>query len=167
MIAAQTRRAIVVAAAVIHLAIAAAFSTHWATERILPGLIDRPLKLYGAYSGATTHFNFFAPDVSTQARAQFILSRGGVETRRAELLTESGEANQRLAMMFTYYGVAEARPFLVRSWAIHMLNRHPEADSVEVRVEVLEIPKLAEIKAGKAPRWVEVERTVLKRDEIS
>ena len=61
----------------------------------------------------------------------------------------------------------EARPFLARAWAVHMLNRHPEAESVEVRVEVLDIPTLSELKAGKASRWVEIDRTRLARREIS
>jgi hypothetical protein len=136
-------------------------------ERFLPALVDRPLKLYGAYTGAQTHFNFFAPAVSTQARAQFVLRRADGSEARDELITGNFEANQRLAMMFTFYGVVEARPFLARSWAVHMLNRHPEAESVEVRVEVLEIPTLAELKAGKASRWVEIDRMSLARRDIS
>ena len=161
------RRRLAVAAAAIHLSIAAFFSTHWPAERILPGLLERPLKLYGLYTGAQTHFNFFAPAVATQARAQFVLHRPDGTTARAELLTPSAEANQRLAMMFTFYGVPEARPFLARAWAVHMLARHPEATAVEVRVEVLDIPALPDVKAGKPARWVEIDRTRLRRDEIS
>jgi hypothetical protein len=160
------RRNGVVAAAAVHLSIAAFFSTHWPVERVLPAILDRPLKLYGAYTGAQTHFNFFAPAVSTQARAQFILVNADGTTTRDELLTGNAEANQRLAMMFTFYGVAEARPFLARAWAVHMLERHPQAQSVEVRVEILDIPTLAELKAGKSSRWIEVDRTRVQRDEI-
>jgi hypothetical protein len=160
-------RKLAIAAAAVHLGIAAFFSTHWQVERVLPAVIDRPLKLYGAYTGAQTHFNFFAPAVSTQARARFTLTRPDGTQARDVLDTGSLEANQRLAMMFTFYGVPEARPFLARAWAVHMLNRHPEAESVEVSVEVLEIPTLAELRSGKASRWIEIDRTRLARREIS
>jgi len=160
-------RRLATAAAAIHLGVAAFFSTHWPVEGYLPAVIERPLKLYGTYTGAQTHFNFFAPTVSTQARAQFVLTKPDGSQVRDELLTTNFEANQRLAMMFTFYGVAEVRPFLARSWAVHMLNRHPEADSVEVRVEALDIPTLAEIKSGKAARWVEIDRSKVTRREIS
>jgi hypothetical protein len=160
-------RRLAIAAAAIHLSIAAFFSTHWEVERFLPAVIDRPLKLYGQYTGAQTHFNFFAPTVSTQARARFVLTRPDGSEARDELVTGNSEANQRIAMMFTFYGVAELRPFLARAWAVHMLTRHPDADSVEVLVELLEIPTLAELKAGKASRWVEIDRTRLARRDLS
>jgi hypothetical protein len=160
-------RRIVVAAAAIHLSMAAFFSTHWQVDRFLPAFLDRPLKIYGAYTGARTHFNFFAPTVSTQARAQFVLARADGTTYRDSLATGSGEADQRVAMMFTYYGVAEARPFLARSWAVHMLNRHPDAVAVDVSVEVLEIPTLAEIKQGRTSRWIQIDHLRLRRDEIA
>ena len=160
-------RRIAVAAAAIHLGIAALFSTHWPVERHLPAPIDRPLKLYGTYTGAQTHFNFFAPGVSTQARAQFVLTRADGSQSRDVLVTGNFEANQRLAMMFTFYGVQEARPFLARAWAVHMLNRHPEAQSVDVSVEVLDIPTLAELRSGKTSRWIEIDHTRLTRREIS
>ena len=158
---------IAIAAAAIHLSIAAFFSTHWPVERILPDFLERPLKLYGLYTGAQTRFNFFAPAVATQARARFILHGRDGTTRTDELLTPSAEANQRLAMMFTFYGVPQTRPFLARAWAVHMLTRHPEAVAVEVSVEALDIPALPQVKAGRAARWIEVDRTVLRRDEIS
>jgi hypothetical protein len=163
----ETWRRIVIGAAAIHLSIAAFFSTHWEVDRFIPTLVERPLKVYGAYTGARTHFNFFAPAVSTQARARFVLARRDGSTYEDTLTTSSAEANQRIAMMFTYYGVAEARPFLSRSWAVYMLGRHPDAVAVDVTVEVLEIPTLADIKAGKASRWVVIDRMRLTRDEIA
>lgn len=160
-------RKLAIAAATIHLGIAALFSTHWAVDKSLPGWIDRPVKLYGAYTGARTHFNFFAPAVSTQARARFVLERADGRVVTDDLSTGNLEADQRIAMMFTFYGVAEIRPFLSRALAVYMLDRHPEAVAVEVRVEALDIPTLPGLKAGKASRWVEIDRTKLTRREIS
>jgi hypothetical protein len=161
-----TRRVAIIAAA-IHLLIAAFFSTHWPVERLLPDFLERPLKLYGLYTGAQTHFNFFAPAVATQARARFVLHGRDGLTRTAELPTPSAEANQRIAMMFTFYGVPETRPFLARAWGIYMLTLHPDAVAVEVIVEALDIPPLREVRAGRPARWIEVDRAVLRRDEIS
>jgi hypothetical protein len=69
-------------------------------------------------------------------------------------------------MMFTFYSVAEARPFLTRALGVHMLDRHPDAQAVDVRVEALDIPTLAELRAGKSSHWVEIDRLRLRRDEI-
>ena len=161
------RRAVMVAAGV-HLAIAAFFSTHWPTERLLPPVLERPLSLYGKYSGAETHFNFFAPNVSTQARAYFVLTRRDGSSWTERLDAGGVEANQRLAMMFTYYGVPETRAVFARSWAVYMLEHHPEAVAVEVHVEILEIPTLDELRLkNAAARWVDVDRLRLRRDEIS
>jgi len=81
------------------------------------------------------------------------------------LNTDNFEANQRLAMMFTFYGNPQSRAVLARSWAWYFIAQHPQADSVEVRVEHLEIPTIAQLKEGRTAAWVEVERTVLRREE--
>jgi len=156
-----------VAAAAVHLVIAALFSTHVRVENFIPWAIERPLQLYGGYTGAATRFNFFAPSVPTQPRVQFTLKGREGATRTVDLLTPSNEANQRVATMLSLYELASLRPLLVRSWAVYVLTRHPEAESVEVRVEVLDIPTIAQARAGRKPAWVEAERTVVRRDEIS
>jgi hypothetical protein len=158
------RREIFVAAGAVHLMIAALFSTHVQVEKYLPAAIERPLRIYGGYTGADTHFNFFAPGVPTQPRVHFVLANRDGSTRTAGLLTASAEVNQRLANMFSIYELAAARALVVRSWALYVLARNPEAQSAEVRVEILDIPTIAEAKEGKRARWVEVERTVVRRD---
>lgn len=160
------RREIFTAAAAVHLTIAALFSTHVRPDRFLPAAIERPLRLYGEYTGAVTHFNFFAPDVPTEARVTFLLAMADGRTREERLATTSAEANQRIAAMVPAYGMPAVRPLLVRSWAVYMLTRYPEAVSVEVRVSVLDLPTLREAAAGKAAAWIDVERTVVRRDEL-
>ena len=155
------------AAAAVHLVIAALFSTHVRVENLMPWVIARPLELYGGYTGAATRFNFFAPAVPTQPRVTFTL-RGRDGTMRAvELLTPSNEANQRISTMLTLYELAALRPLVVRSWAVYALTRYPQAQSVEVRVEILDIPTIAQARAGRVASWVEAERMVVRRDEIS
>jgi hypothetical protein len=159
------RREIYAGAAAIHLVIAALFSTHVQVEKYVPEAIERPLRIYGGYTGADTHFNFFAPAVPTQPRVHFVLTGRDGSQRTVDLMTPSAEVNQRLANMLSIYELAAARPLVVRSWALYVLARHPEAQSAEVRVEILDIPTIAQAHAGKRPAWVEVERTVVRRDE--
>jgi hypothetical protein len=155
------------AAAGIHLVIAALFSTHVRVESFIPWVIEHPLQLYGGYSGAATRFNFFAPSVPTQPRVLFTLRGRDASTRTVELLTASNEANQRIATMFSLYELVSLRPLVLRSWAVYVLTRYPDAESVEVRVEIFDIPTMAEARAGRKGGWVESERLVLRRDEIS
>ena len=124
------------------------------------------MRRYGLYTGARAHFNFFAPAVPTQYRAQFVLMLRDGRTREATITTESGEANQRLATMFNAYQVAPAREGLVRSWAAFLLSRNPDAVAIETRVAYYEIPTVAEARAGKRAGWVELERMALRREDF-
>jgi hypothetical protein len=160
-------RTIFVAAAGIHLVIAALFSTHVPVEKYIPAAVERPLRIYGSYTGAHTRFNFFAPTVPSQARVHFVLVNAQGMAREVALSTASADANQRLATMFGSYEMAHLRPFLVRAWAAYVASIHPDAQSIEVRVEILDLPTLAEAKAGKMASWVEVEKTKFRRDEVS
>jgi hypothetical protein len=162
----RIRREIVIAAASVHLAVAALFSTHVRVELLLPGAIEQPLRVYGNYSGASTHFNFFAPAVPTQPRVTFVLAMRDGTSRTVDLATPSAEVNQRFANMFGSYELADLRPFLVRAWAVYELGLYPDAQAVDVRVEVLDLPTLAQAQAGRKPSWVEVERTVVRREEL-
>ena len=160
-------RTIFVAAAGIHLVIAALFSTHVRVENYIPAALERPLRIYGSYTGAHTRFNFFAPTVPSQARVNFVLVNAQGQAREVGLSTASADANQRLATMFAFYEMPHLRPFLVRAWAAYVASLHPDAQSIEVRVEILDIPTLAEARAGKMASWVEVEKTMFRRDEVS
>lgn len=142
------------------------YSTHVLVEYHLPPAIERVLRSYGAYTGTSAHFNFFAPTVATQYRAQFLLTTQDGRTRPADIRTDSGEVNQRLALMVNAYQIPEARPYLVRSWTVFLLERHPDAASVETRVAILDIPRIAEARSGKRATWVELERTVTQRGDV-
>lgn len=155
------------AAAAIHLAIAALYAPHIPAEHFLPRWIDRPLAIYGGFSGVHTHFDFFAPTVSTQARVEFHLTGGDGSIRHVRLATPSGEVNNRIALMLTHYAYPSEREKLLRAWGEFMLRIHPQVVAVETRIEVLEIPALREVAAGKAsPRWTEIGRAVVRSGGI-
>ena len=167
MIARSTRRRIIVAAAAAHLAIAALFSTHVFVEEMLPGALERFLRVYGDYTGAHSHFNFFAPSITPQFRARFVASTAGGRTRDLEIGSANGEVSFRLATMFNALQLPDASPALVRSWAAYLLARNPDVDSIEVVIEVLNIPRMAELRSGARASWVELARAKVRRENAA
>lgn len=153
------KRKVLAAAAAIHLALAALFAPHIPLEAHLPPALDRVIAYYGAFSGVHTHFDFFAPAVSTQARLEFRLHGADGSLRVARLATADREANNRIASMLTQYGFAGEREALLRSWGRYALRLYPDAVAVEPRLEVLALPALREAAAGERPRWMELART--------
>jgi hypothetical protein len=145
-------------AAGVHLFIALIYSTFLPVEHFIPAAIERPLRVYGGYSGAATHFDFFAPAVVSQVRVQFKLGAPDGSVRLYEVTSPSTEVNQRLAAMFNYYLRPTVRPLLLTSWSRYVLDKHPEAQWVQTRVEWLDIPTLAQLKEGRAASWVEIGR---------
>jgi hypothetical protein len=160
------KRKVVAAAAAIHLALAAIYAVHLPAETIVPRDLDRAAAFYGSFSGVRNHFDFFAPSVSTQARAEFRVVGADGAVRHVRLATPSGEANNRIALMLTYYSYPSERERLLRAWGQYVLRLYPEAVAVESRIEALEIPTLAELAAGgAAPRWVELGRLTVRKGE--
>ena len=160
-------RKVLVALAAIHLLLAAVYAPHIPAELVVPRALDRAVGLYGSFSGVRNHFDFFAPSVSTQARAVFrVIARDG-SSRTVQLATPSAEANNRIALMLTYYSYPDARESLLRAWGGYVLGLHPEAVAVESRIEALHIPTLGEIGKGASAeaRWVELGRLTVRKGE--
>ena len=160
----ETKRLAIRWAAGVHLFIALLYSSHLQVEHFIPEFLERPLRLYGGYSGAHTHFNYFAPMVVSQVRVKFRLGAADGSVRELEITSPSTEVNQRLAMMFNFYLRPTVRPYLLESWAKHLLATHPEAEWVQTRVEMLDIPPIAELRTGRKAAWVEVGRYGAIRD---
>ena len=159
------KRKVVVAAAAIHLALAAVYALHVPAETVVPHNLDRAVAVYGSFSGVRNHFDFFAPSVSTQARAEFRIQGADGTVRHVRLATPSAEANNRIALMLTYYSYPTERERLLRSWGHYILRLHPEAVAVESRIDALEIPTLAQAAAGTPARWVELGRLTVRKGE--
>lgn len=150
-----------------HLGIAAVYALPVPVELHIPAAIERPLAIYGGFTGAHTRHDYFAPGVPTEARAEFVLVGAGGESRRVRLATPSDEANRRLRLMFTIYGWPSERERLTRAWGEYMLRLDPHAVAVETRVEVLQLPTLEEAAAGKRAHWAEVGRALLRREDAA
>ena len=157
---------VLVAATALHLLLAAIYAPHVPVEPYLPHAVDRAAGIYGSLSGVRNHFDFFAPTVSTQAQVEFRVTEADGATRLMRLATPSAEANNRIALMLTYYSYPSAREDLLRAWGQYALRLHPHARSVEVRIEALEIPTLREAAAGNTrTRWVEIGRATVAGEE--
>lgn len=164
MAAMTGKQRVLVALAAAHLSIVAAHAWHVPIEPHLPRGVQRALGVYGGYTGATSHYDFFAPSVSTQGRMAFRVFGPGGEVREFELSAARGDVNNRIAIMLTYYAFPSERERLLQAGARYMLRTHPEATAVEARVEVVDIPPLREAAArGSKVTWVELGRLTVSR----
>src|SRR5260221_14467259 len=98
------------------------------------------MRIYGNYSGAHTHFNFFAPMVVSQVRVQFRPGGGDRTLGTVEVASDSSDDNQRLATMLSFYLHRTPPLGLVGSWARHDLDAHPAARGGQLPVESPDSP---------------------------
>lgn len=158
---------VVLGLALAHLVVAALFSTHVPVERVLPAGLLRVLGAYGDLTGARTHFDYFAPDVAPQARGYVLLTASDGSVSRRDIRAANDEVNTRLAIMMSYLGDRRVREFLMHSWCLHFLSAEPQLAAAEARVEIIEIPTMAEAREGKRPRWLPLDRYRLTREQAS
>jgi hypothetical protein len=128
----------------------------------------RPVRLYGALSGAENGFGFFAPGVGPQLRVTFTLSDDSGRTWTDTL--EEGlthEAKLRVAGTVPLATEPGFREDLYRSWIGTMFGRHPEARRVVLRMEVFDPPTMAEYRAGTRARWETIDEVTSDRDETT
>jgi hypothetical protein len=160
------KQRVLVALAAAHIAIVAAHAWHVPIEPHLPHGVQRALAVYGGYTGATSHYDFFAPSVSTQGRMAFRIFAPGGKVREFELSAARGDVNNRIAILLTYYAFPSERQKLLESGARYMLRAHPEATAVEARVEIVDVPPLREASVrGTRIKWVELGRLTVSRGE--
>lgn len=121
------------------------------------GWLGRGLAYYGALSGADSGYNFFAPAVNALPWARFQITDAG-GAARADVL-ESGanhEADLRARSILSLFLIVDdeaLRRSLVASWAGKMFARHPDAESVVVRIEICDLPSMRQYRDGERPSW--------------
>lgn len=114
---------------------------------------------YGAMSGASMGYGFFAPAVGSQPRAVFVMTDSAGHTWQDDL--EAGrnqEVKLRVGSVISTFPADDSeealRQDLLASWAATMFGRHPRATKVEIRVQTFDVPSMEEYRAGARPEWV-------------
>jgi hypothetical protein len=125
------------------------------------GRVGRAVQWYGVITGGDAGFSFFAPGVGSELRVRFTLADDrGREWEDDLAAGQNQEVRLRLGSMtglFTADPESEAfRQDLLASWAATMFGRHPDARRVLVRVEVYDVPSMAQYRAGGRPHWLPV-----------
>ncbi|WP_437946473.1 hypothetical protein WME98_37260 [Sorangium sp. So ce296] len=121
------------------------------------GWVERAVGYYGALSGASSAYSFFAPSVGPLPWATFeVRDRAGTLTTDVLETGASREADLRVKNIIDMYWDEQdpaVRRSLVASWVAKVFAKHPEADSVVIRLESYDLPSMAEVRAGKQPQW--------------
>lgn len=123
------------------------------------------LRVARAYSGSDASFSFFAPGVSSQLRARFVLidAAGGewhdtldsAMTREAKLRVSSG-----VSLLGDFPGLMKV---FGPSWSATMFGRHPGAAKVVVALEQHQLPTMEQYRQGQRPEWKTVYVEVFER----
>jgi hypothetical protein len=126
------------------------------------GFLGSALDRYGALSGASASYVFFAPGVSSQLDVRFdIIDGAGVTTSASLSSGASHEAELRIGNIIDQFGrlgddeeeSVRLRRSLAASLAGKMFARYPEARAVVVRLETFEPVAMDAWRRGERPRW--------------
>jgi hypothetical protein len=116
---------------------------------------ESPLHVYQSFSGTWRNYAFFAPDITSDYRAAFVLDdAAGTGSTLVELTGDNREITFRYgAIVAACMETADAREIFAQSWAALLLGARPDAARVTVIVERLEMPGMAAYRAGRRPTW--------------
>ena len=123
-----------------------------------PGIVGRSLRGYSAATGAASSFSFFAPSVGSQLRTTFELvdERGD---RYEEPISENGNReivlrlNKIISVFWDEVTDERMRRGLSASLAAKVLDDHPDAKSIALRLDAFALPTMAQYVTGERPRW--------------
>jgi hypothetical protein len=149
----STRLKLAAALAAVHLALVTCGACHvWPlSPRSSAG---RLLSTYGALSGASDGYRYFAPGVASQTRVTYTLRDvDGAEQDLPPLATRNPEVMHRHSSMNIVWRRPHVRSVAASSLAGHLWAEHPEAEEIVVHVQMCDLPTMKSYRAGKRPRW--------------
>lgn len=115
---------------------------------------ESALHVYQSLSGTWRDYAYFAPGVSSDYKAAFLLDRAGMGSTLVELIGDNREITLRFdTVIASCMGDARAREIFAQSWAAFLLGARPDSAWVTVVVERLETPGMAAYRAGRRPVW--------------
>lgn len=130
--------------------------------RSAPGQVHR---VYGAWTGATSGYAFFAPGISQAHRISVDLKMPSGEVLHEPFSFANEALDIRaysMALRFTGWNhKADHQDNMARAWAATMFGRHPEAREATVRVERMDLPTMEEYQSGQRPTWTQLYRADL------
>lgn len=117
-------------------------------------LLGKSVATYAACSGADSSYGFFAPRVSPELKAEFVMTDAdGQQWTDTTSFAKTKEAKLRFAASISMVSTDELRDGVAASWAAAMFGRHPRAVSVEMHVVFQDMPSMEQFREGARPRW--------------
>jgi hypothetical protein len=113
------------------------------------------LRLYKNLSGTFRDYTFFAPSVSSGLGAAFLVE--SPSDKQSELVNFASDDRE---ISFRYNCIVtscmrdlRSRELFAQSWSALILGSRPDANTVTVMVHAMDLPSMAEYRAGKRPAW--------------
>lgn len=129
----------------------------------LPPGVSEVLNYYGEMSGAAGGYGFFAPGVQSQIRAVFDITDSQNRTVTMPSLTgEVREVDLRMGDIIEQFfnehidNPKKYQRVLSASLCGAMFGKHPDAQSVRIRLEQLTPPSMAEYRNGGTSTWKKI-----------
>ncbi len=149
------RRYLVAASGAFFVCVALGASRQWPRG---DGLAFQLFDLFGTLTGASTSFNYFSPEITSELRARFTLETASGESKSDDLFAgRTLESRLKIHSVIGYMGESlddpRARRRLAAAWARHLLQKHAEARRVTVVVESLHLPSLQGAGQGERLNW--------------
>ena len=107
---------------------------------------------YGAYTGATNKYGFFAPNVPGARRVR-VRVLCGEEWIPVEAPLQGPESKLRLTTVTSLLMFKEMEEPVAASWAAYAFGNFPCAKAALVEVDYYEVPSMKDYRQGKRPEW--------------
>ncbi|MCS6953755.1 MAG: hypothetical protein RMK57_14480 [Bryobacterales bacterium] len=133
-----------------HLTFCLIFVT-WPAFRTRANPLWRYLRVYGAYTGASNAYGFFAPVVPNARRVQ-VKALCGERSIPVEIPLR-GESRNRLTSITSLTSYRQIEQGVVASFGAYALGKYPCASAALVTVEYFAVPSMADYRRGERPRW--------------
>ncbi|MCX6129892.1 MAG: hypothetical protein NTX25_12635 [Proteobacteria bacterium] len=127
------------------------------------GRLGKILNIYGEATGTNSQFAFFSPGISSQIRVRFVIkNKDGLLNTVDMINAKDREASLRVGNIFDQFIAIEEsddedssdlRRSLAASLAGTMFARHPEAESVTVKIDEYIPSDLHKKNTDAAPAW--------------
>ena len=135
----------------------------------VPHALLVPVRIYGAFTGATGSYGFFSPDISPELRARFFETTPAGEREVVLFGPMNHEAALRVGDLLdaqwdvgTSKANMEKNRALAASFAGKVLELRPGASAVTVVVEHYQLPRIAQGHQPEPP-WREMYRAQFQR----